>query len=353
MSIDLSTEFGGLWLRSPIIVGACPMTANAQNRVAIENAGAGAVVLPSLLEEHVIAWKARHGRSLDEREQRLLENTTKFAKDTLIPDVETYLSIVNRASVQSSLPIIASLNGQSDGDWLDFAGELQAAGASAIELNIHHRNVSDYDDPRQLEDQVVELAKTINESITVPLFLKLHREYASVGHLARRLVSGAQGLILYARDPEINIALDSLELETSWELTPPGDISETLRGVMSVYNLCPAMPLVASGGIGRPKDLIKVLLGGADAGAIVSAVYREGPDVIRIMRDGLIQFMESHRFSSLNEIQPKRPLESSNEEERIKWIKGLSVQPMFVENENSVVEHVIKADKWGHPVNAL
>ncbi len=328
------------------------MTANAQNRIAIENAGAGAVVLPSLLEEHVIAWKARHGGSLSEREQRLLENTSKIVQDTLIPDVETYLSIVNRASMQSSLPIIASLNGQTDGDWLGFAGELQAAGANAIEFSVHHRNVSEYDDPRQLEDQVVELAKTINKSITVPLFMKLHREYASVGHLARRLVSGAQGLVLYARAPEIDITLDSLQLATSWGLTPPGDISESLRGVMSVHSHCPAMPLAASGGIGRPRDLVKVLLGGADVGVIVSAVYRDGPDVIRVMRDGLIQFMESHRFSSMNEMQSKRPLDFSSDEERLRTIKGLTVTPSFVDNGNHVTEHIIKSDKWGHPIDA-
>lgn len=168
MAIDLSTNFGGLHLRSPIIVGDCPMTANAQNRIAMENAGVGAIVLPSLLEEHVIAWKARQGGSLNEREQRLLGESAKITQGTLIPDVETYLAIVNRASVQSGTPVIASLNGQSDGDWLDFAGELQDAGANAIELNVHHGNVSACHDPRQLEDKVVQLAKTINESITVP-----------------------------------------------------------------------------------------------------------------------------------------------------------------------------------------
>lgn len=45
MGIDLSTNSGGLWLRSPIMVGACPMAANTQSRIAIENAGGGGEVL--------------------------------------------------------------------------------------------------------------------------------------------------------------------------------------------------------------------------------------------------------------------------------------------------------------------
>jgi dihydroorotate dehydrogenase (fumarate) len=348
VSLDLSTNFGGLQLRSPIIVGSCPLTANTQNRVALESAGAGAVVLPSLFEEHVIAWRMQSGESVTQRELKLLDRMRKMTRDALVPDVETYLSMLNRASVQANIPVIASLHGGSDGNWLDFAGELQATGANAIELNVHHRPDNDYNEPRELEDQVIELVKTIRTSITVPLFLKLHREYTAVSHLARRLVSGVQGLVLYARDPEIDIALDSLTLQCKWEMSPPGVLSPTLRALMSVYGHCPAMPLAGNGGIGRPEDVIKTLLAGADAAMIVSAVYREGPDIIRTMLDGLTQFMESHRICSLKQLQSKRPLAFTGEQDRLNTIEGLSPQPGL--NVIGEGEHVIRSDRWGHPI---
>ena len=348
MSLDISTNYGGLKLRSPIIVGSCPLTANTQNRIAMESAGAGAVVLPSLLEEHVIAWRIRKGGSATQREQRLLDRMTSATRNALVPDVETYLSILNRARVQSNIPVIASLHGGTDGDWLDFAGELQDARANAIELNVYHRPDNDYDDPRELEDQVVELVKTIRTSISVPLFLKLHREYTAVSHLARRLVSGVQGLVLYARDPEVDIALDSFKLQSNWGLSERGTISPTLRALISVYGHCPAMPLAGNGGIGRPEDVIKTLLAGANVAMVVSAIYREGPDVIRIMLDGLRQFMESHGIRSLSELQSRRPLEFSSEEDRLNTIEGLSPKP--VANGIAEGQHVIQADKWGHPV---
>ena len=348
MSLDLSTNFGGLKLRSPIIVGSCPLTANTQNRIAMESAGAGAVVLPSLLEEHVIAWRIRKGGSATQREQHLLDRITIATRNALVPDVETYLSMLNRASVQSNIPVIASLHGGTDGDWLDFAGELQDTGANAIELNVYHRPDNDYDEPRELEDQVVELVRTVRASISVPLFLKLHREYTAVSHLARRLVSGVQGLVLYARDPEIDIALDSFKLQSNWGLSEPGTISPTLRALISVYGHCPAMPLAGNGGIGRPEDVIKTLLAGADVAMVVSAIYREGPDVIRTMLDGLRQFMESHRIRSLNELQSKRPMEFSSDENRLNTIEGLSLKP--VSNGMAEGQHVIRGDQWGHPV---
>ncbi|WP_372718211.1 dihydroorotate dehydrogenase [Novipirellula sp.] len=348
MTLDLSTNFGGLKLRTPIIVGSCPLTANPQNRIALERSGAGAVVLPSLFEEHVIAWRIGNGGSATEREQRLIDRITGMTRQALVPNVETYLAMLNRASVQSNIPVIASLHGGTDGNWLDFAGELQDTGADAIELNVHHRPDNDYDKPRELEDQVVELVKTIRTSISVPLFLKLHREYTAVSHLARRLVSGVQGLVLYARDPEIDIALDSLKLQSKWGMSSPGVISPTLRALMSVYGHCPAMPLAGNGGIGRPEDVIKTLLAGADVAMIASAVYREGPDVIRTMLDGLTQFMECNRVCSLNELQSKRPMEFTSEEDRLNTIEGLSPTPCWIGVSNG--EHVIQGDRWGHPV---
>lgn len=346
MSLDLSTNFGGLMLRSPIIVGACPLTANLPNRIALESAGAGAVVLPSLFEEQVVAWKAKQGSDVTPREQRLLEHAEGVTRHTVIPDAETYLAMVNCASVQSGIPVIASLNGQTDGDWLDFAGELQEAGADAIEFGVHHRPPSQYDDPREIEAEVADFARKIDESITVPLFLKLHREYTSVSHMARRLVSGCQGLILFTRDPELDISLDNCRIQTSWQLSQSGSISPLIRALMSVYGYCPAMPLAGSGGIGCSEDLIKVLLGGADAAVVCSAVYREGPDVIRKMLDGLTKFMERNRIESLNELQSRRPLEFSGEEDRMNVISGLLTRPDVAKIRPT---HAVDlSNAWGH-----
>lgn len=348
MPLDLSTNYGGLLLRSPIVVGACPLTFNTQNRIAIENAGAGAVVLPSLLEEHIIAWKAKQSHALSSRDLNRIDPANPATHDVMATDVETYLSIVNRASVQSSIPVIASLNGETNGDWLDFAGELQAAGADAIELNVHHRPLCEYDAPRDVEDNVVNLARTLRASITVPLFVKLHREYTSVSHLARRLLSGVQGLVLYARDPHLDIVLDNCQLRSDWGLSQPSAISGTLAGLLSVYGSCPAISLAGGGGISGCEDLIKVLLAGADVGMVVSAVYREGPDIIRSMLAGLTMYMEQQQLRTLNELQAKRPLEFSSQEERRICINGLSSQSAF-EGYNASAP-TIRGDRWGHPL---
>lgn len=195
---------------------------------------------------------------------------------------------------------------------------------------------------------MITLVRTLRQSMTIPLFLKLHREYTSVSNLARQLVFGVQGLVLYARDPEIDISLDDCKLKVDWGLSPPGSISPSLRSLMSVYGQCPAMPLAGSGGIAKPQDVIKMLLAGADAAVIVSAIYREGPDVIRKMNDRLIQFLRSNRLSSVNELQSRRPLEFSPDMERLQVLSGLTERPPAISNH--AIDPFIQSDVFGHAV---
>jgi len=107
------------------------------------------------------------------------------------------------------------------------------------------------------------------------------------------------------------------------------------------------MPLAGSGGISRPEDVIKILLAGADVAMVVSAVHREGPDVIRTMLDGLTEFMECNQLNSLNELQSRRPLEFSSDEDRLRLIQGLTSGSSA--RADVCCENVIQSDKWGHP----
>ncbi|TWU55255.1 beta/alpha barrel domain-containing protein [Rubripirellula reticaptiva] len=329
MTIDLTTRYGSLTLASPIIVGACPLTSQDQTRVAIESAGAGAIVLPSLFEEQIVHWNQTRGIELSERELQLSQRSERMQDYSTCKDADTYLAIVNRASAQLNIPVIASLNGESDGNWLDFAGEVEEAGAAAIELAVHHSDGLIDAGPREIEESLVRLVVSINNAISIPLFLKLEREYTSVAHLARHLVSGCQGLVLYGRKPNVEICLDSLTVRHSWGLTEPGSIVGSLGSIMRVHASCPAMSLAACGGIGTVEDVIRALLAGADAVMVTSELYRNGPDVIRSLVDGLVEYMDHNGIQSIHELQTKRPLEFSSEDERVAYTKALSSRVAF------------------------
>jgi dihydroorotate dehydrogenase (fumarate) len=350
MSLDLTTKYGNLMLKSPVIVGACPLTAEELIRIAIVNAGAGAIVLPSLFEEQVILWNERAGHipsSLTPHDENVLARAKRMQLDTACADAESYLRLVERASSQLSIPVIASLNGECAGNWLEFALELQAAGADAIELNVRNPLPSEYPDPREAEDAIVNTATRIHDKTSIPLFLKLDRSFTSLSHLATRLIPVVQGLVLFGRSPAFDIELDSFHVTTSWGLTEPGSIVNSLESIMRVHAYCPEMPLAANGGIGSSGDLIKVLLAGADVGMVTSAIYRDGPTAVGTLIEGLIHFMERHQMQSLEDLNSKCPSVFDCDQDRLDYIT--SVSSKLDSGHVRVGRHVTECDRYGHP----
>ena len=138
--------------------------------------------------------------------------------DTFCEDADSYLSLVQRSSSQMRIPIIASLNGECDGNWENFAVKLEAAGADGIEMHVRQPPPSKYDDHCEIEDAIVATALRITDAVQIPLFLKLGRNYTSLSLLSRRLLPVTQGLVLFGQSPRVDIDLDNLQLTCSWGL---------------------------------------------------------------------------------------------------------------------------------------
>ncbi|GAA5509645.1 dihydroorotate dehydrogenase [Novipirellula caenicola] len=326
MSIDLATHYGGLTLRSPIVVGACPLSTDDHMRARLQAAGAGAIVLPSIFEEQVIDWTKKVGRPITYRERKLLARSERLKIRSTCTDADGYLALVKRATSQLDIPVIASMNGYAANGWLDYAGELQEADAAAIELNVHHPPVNEYSGSGQIEESIVAAIEEIDQAIAIPLFVKIERIGVSLPHLARRVCSGASGFVVYGRGPDTDICLENLKLKSMWSLTSPGSAIQLIDPIMRIHSNCPAMSIAASGGIASSEDVIKVLLAGADVAMVTSELYRSGPDVIGKLIDGLVEFMKQHQFNSINDLQLNRPIEFADEEARVHYVAALSAR---------------------------
>ena len=95
--------------------------------------GAGAVVLPSIFQEQFT-----DPDKLDPYPQIYNAGPDK------------YLLVIQETKRLVSVPVIASLNGYCDGEWLDFARRIEAYGADAIELNVQPVIA----DPRESADAI-------------------------------------------------------------------------------------------------------------------------------------------------------------------------------------------------------
>ena len=137
--MDLTTKYLGLKLRSPLVVSASPLSEDIDNIKRMEDAGASAVVLYSLFEEQLRQDRLELNQNLEQGTESFAEALTYFPEpDDFHLGPEEYLKHIAAAKKATRIPIIASLNGSSEGGWTEYAKQIQQAGADALELNIYY-----------------------------------------------------------------------------------------------------------------------------------------------------------------------------------------------------------------------
>ncbi len=134
MIVDLSTNYLGLKLNNPIIVGSSGLTDSVEKIKKAAEAGAGAVVLKSLFEEQILY--NIHEAKKDSYTPVYPEADDYISNYTQTQQVEQYLNLISEARKAVDIPVIASINCISNHEWTSFAKKIEDAGASALELNL-------------------------------------------------------------------------------------------------------------------------------------------------------------------------------------------------------------------------
>jgi len=169
-TIDLSTTYLGLKLKSPLVASSSPMCGDVGNIRRLEDSGAAAVVLQSLFEEQIDQESDELDRFIEQAAEIGAESTShfpEFAGRVMGPD--TYLEHIAKCKQAVKIPVIASLNGTTPGGWLDYAKKMAQAGADALELNIYHIPVSADVTGEQVEQQYIDLVKAVKAAVRIPV----------------------------------------------------------------------------------------------------------------------------------------------------------------------------------------
>jgi len=304
MSVDLSTTYLGLKLRSPLVVGAAaPLTEDLDQLQAFEDAGAAAVVLHSLFEEqieqeqldlnrHAMAGAESYGESLSYLPEPALFHVGH----------ELYLRHIEQARARVQLPIIASLNGTSPGRWVRFARQIEAAGADALELNIYALPTDPQLSSAAIENQVEEIVREVRAEVRLPLAVKLSPFFTNLSAMARRLAAaGADGLVLFNRFYQPDIDIEELEVRPNLLLSTPHDLRLPLRWIALLHGRL-ELDLAASGGVHRGTDVVRLLMAGAAITQLVAALLRHGPARLASLEEELAVWMQEHDHPSVREL---------------------------------------------------
>ncbi len=303
--MDLTTRYLGLNLAHPLMPGASPLAADLDGVRRLEDAGAAAVILPSLFEEQVLRDRAEHAAQIEGAMESHAEALSYFpaAEAYRIPGPDGYLEHVRRVREAVTVPVIASLNGVTESGWADHARRIAEAGAHALELNVYHV-ATDPDEPGSaVESRVITAARAVRDAVTIPVAVKLSPFFSSVPHLVAQLAgAGAGGVVLFNRFYQPDLDVDLLEVVPRLRLSDSSELPLRLRWLALLSGRVD-VDLAASGGIHGVADAVKAVMAGAHAVQVVSALLRNGPDHLAVLREGLEQWLDRKGYDSLDQLR--------------------------------------------------
>jgi dihydroorotate dehydrogenase (fumarate) len=328
MTPDLRTTYLDLELSNPVVVSACPLSADLDALRRLEEAGAGAIVMQSLFEEQIEHDELHVHDVLEEGTHSQPEACGYFPElDDYNTGPRAYLDHLAAAKAALEIPVIASLNGSSSGGWVRYARLMEEAGADAIELNAHFVPTHPALSGLAVEARYLDLVAAVRGATEVPLAVKIGPYFSSLPDMARRLVQvGADGLVLFNRFLEPDIDLEALAVVPTLHLSTPEELRLPLRWIAVLRGRVDCF-LAGTTGVHRAEDALKLLLAGADVTMMASALLRHGPDRLREVRDGIAAWLAEHEYESVAQMRgsmSQLSVANSADYERANYMRALT-----------------------------
>jgi len=233
VTVDLSTTYLGLELRSPLVASPSPQTGDLDQALALVDAGAAALVLPSLFEEEILHEEIELNRSLEAGTNEFPEALDYFpAIQEVAFAGDRYLEHLRRLKAATGVPVIASLNAVTPGGWVRYARLMQEAGADALELNLYHLAADPDRSAVDMEARDLALIAAVRGAVSIPLAVKLSPYYSALASFARSAVgAGADGLVLFNRFYQPDLDLESLDVVARLDLSTASELRLPMRWI--------------------------------------------------------------------------------------------------------------------------
>ena len=320
--MDLTSNYMGLTLPTPIIAGSSGMTGSVKQVKALADNGAGAVVLKSIFEEEVTyeyadfikTAKTKYGdpQYFDYDGQR---NPIEYYDYVIREEnLKKYIDLIEGCKAAVNIPVIASINCFFYSvEWLSYAVNLQRAGADALELNMFFPPTDFKHSKEEKEALYFKIAEKVTQAVSIPVALKISPYFTDLGPMIQRLSeTDIRGLVLFNRFFSPDFDIDTLEVKPSFVFSSPSDLSLSLRWIAVMANKVNC-DLAASTGVHDAAAVIKQLLAGAEAVQVASCLYKNGPQYLKELLDGLETWMTTKKYSKLADFRGKLSQERSTD----------------------------------------
>lgn len=328
--MDLRTTYMGLKLNSPIVVSACPLSEKVSNIVQMEDAGAGAVVLFSLFEEQLKKEAAQYQTIVNSTSNLFAEASDFFPDlDQYHTGSEQYLENIRKAKERVNIPIIASLNGITNEGWINYARQMEQAGADGLEINIFFIPGDINLSSAAVEHRYLNIIDEVKTTVKIPLAVKLNPYFSSMGNMTKRMYEyGADALVLFNRFYQPDFDINNLTLQNTLQFSESNEIKLPLLWIALLYGRVEAS-LAATTGVQSSIEVIKYILAGANVAMTASALYKNGIGYIKTMNKDLDSWMLTHNFDSIDSfigVMSQQHIPDPTSYERANYIKILGSQ---------------------------
>lgn len=302
--VDLSTDYLGLELASPLVPSASPLSRDLDSARRLEDAGAGALVMYSLFEEEVQHAEEATARFLHEQAIGFGEADSFLPEpDSYINEVDAYLEQLTRLKAALDIPVIASLNGVSDDGWVRYARLMEEAGADALELNVYYVAADIRQSAAEVESRYIEMLHALRQQVSLPVAMKLSSQFSSVGHLVGSLeAAGAAGVVLFNRFYQPDIDLETREVVPSLTLSSSHEALLRIHWAAILHGRT-RLALAVSGGFHTAVDSLKAIMAGADVVQLCSVLLQQGPGELGRIHQGMREWMEEHEYGSIRQMR--------------------------------------------------
>ncbi len=333
MSIDLSTHYGGIPLKNPIVIGASNIVTDVNNLIKLEDAGAAAIVFKSLFEEQIQLESFSMEQKLEAYKGWDAEHDSFFPVVKHAGPAE-HLIQLREAKKAIRIPLIGSLNCVHDETWVLFAKEMESTGIDGLELNFYSHQNNYETESATIEASQIETLWKVKKAVKIPVFVKLSPFYTNTLRLIDKMdQAGLDGLVLFNRLFQPDIDIDKVEHFFPYNFSNENDNRLALRYAGLLYKKVNAS-VIANTGILTGKDVVKMLLAGADAVQVVSAIYKKGIHHISTMIEEIESWMRNHNYSDLQQFQgllSKENLSDPFAYKRAQYVDILMKSEVFME----------------------
>ena len=321
---NLNVKYLGLDLKNPIIAGSSGLTNSIENLKAIEEAGAGAVVLKSIFEEEIYLEFAHEFSKLGPMDNNL-DFLDYYDYQIKKDNLKRYLTLITDAKQALTIPVIASINCITAQEWGFFAKKVEDAGADALELNMFISPSNLSQTSQDNESMYFDIISRIASKLKIPISLKISPYFSNLGGIIRDLsFSEVKGITLFNKFYSPDIDIENQKIISTDVLSHNSDYKLSLRWIGMMANRVNS-DLSASTGIHEWETVIKMLLAGATTVQIVSALYQDGFTVITDMIDKLEKWMEEKGYESIADFKGKLSLDNTTnlaEYERVQFMRN-------------------------------